>query len=135
MSNSFKIDIDGTFSKDEWFNTLKGVLRIYKPTGAIIRILKTKNGHHIYLDFFEPKNHITAYEIILVQAILKSDLNRELFNLQRVKKNESDWNVLFEEKWQNKTTISKETEEEIYIYADIEQKAKEIQFLKVEKRN
>ena len=68
-------------------------------------VYETNKGLHIYLLLTE---HVEEKEVILLQCILGSDINRELFNLIRFLRNGKSKNVLFKRKRSSDGYISKE---------------------------
>lgn len=96
-----KIDLDTKIRNENTYKNLikRFAKRLYKfmvitriTDIDIVSVKKTRHGLHIQIYFgmdFDDK------DILFIQAILLSDFKRELNNWQRVRRNETNWNVLF----------------------------------------
>ena len=106
-----KIDCDThRYNPIKRFNFRAKYLMQYFPqmSPMKIKVYRTKKGFHFYvyatnMDFRTLDGGITytlasKYIKILFQSILGSDWLRELRNLNRVKKGDENWNLLFSEK-------------------------------------
>lgn len=84
-----------------------------------IECYKTNKGYHVYI---YSKRNLDKIDVIFLQALLGSDVNREFFNYCRLKINglSIDWNVLFKEKRKRMdgvlTLVSKEKPLHKYSY-------------------
>ncbi|MBD3191301.1 MAG: hypothetical protein GF308_11685 [Candidatus Heimdallarchaeota archaeon] len=91
-----KLDLDGEesfelFLERGWICKYLG-LRITKA-----EVFTTKNGYHVYL---HTKNTLPYERILLIESLLGDDYRRVLYNLLRVVMGCTDFDVLFQEKWQ-----------------------------------
>lgn len=110
-----KIDIDSQFIELDVFKArLKRVMRIFKVNKVNVKQAKTNKGYHFYIDFPCIMND---YEVIIVQLIMDSDIEREIFNLERVRKGVQGWNVLFTIKKIRDQIVSRESD---LVYFDVE---------------
>jgi hypothetical protein len=109
---TIKIDWDGEDNKD--FETiLHKLMEIYNIEKVLSHTYTTRHGKHIYLSF---RKDITDLDIIIWQMALGSDTRREMFNLDRIKRSELFWNVLFCAKYKNGISISNEKPLKFHIY-------------------
>lgn len=100
-----KVDLD---SKEEnTINRFLFALSLLKQfyTFTNWECYETAKGLHVYMLIEED---INEKELILIQALLGSDINRELFNLIRFLRSGKSKNVLFKRKRSSDGYISKE---------------------------
>lgn len=113
MNTALKIDLDHTHSEKTLYtkvlNPYKTISELLELPLSTIEIYTTKHGYHIYIENPHFKFH-TKMGIILLQLLLGSDKNRELFNYQRIIKEPKmqNWNVLFAQKYKGNKKISEE---------------------------
>lgn len=107
MSSQFKLDLDGNFDKEAFVKDLKKILWIFSWSKAYVEIYKTERGHHIYVKTI-PRKRISSLMICAIQLYLGSDKERELFNIERIRRKEKDWNVLFVVKRKGDKVVSRE---------------------------
>ena len=113
MNSCLKIDLDHTHSEKTLYskvlNPYKTISELHELPLSTIEIYTTKHGFHIYIE--NPMfKYYAKTSIILLQLLLGSDKNRELFNYQRLIKEPKmqNWNVLFAQKYKGNTLISQE---------------------------
>jgi len=110
-----KVDIDSIYvDRDALKKRIKDIMRIYKVNKVSVKEARTHKGYHFYVEF---PCDISDFEVIIIQLMLDSDLERELFNLERVKKGVQGWNVLFSVKKLKDKIVSRESD---LIYFDVE---------------
>lgn len=110
MTTEIKLDYDFKGKKQLKQVFIDNQYIFYKLKLKLIdlKLYETKKGYHIYITI---KNNIPDLDIIILQLLMQSDFQRELFNYQRVKSGlfKKKWNVLFSEKQDyNNKIISKE---------------------------
>lgn len=93
MVTEFKLDIDKAGVDLKRIARVFSMLSIKMSTG---NIYDTKNGYHVYI---RTDDDYSDQTVCMVQVLCGSDYNRELFNLIRIHKGTSDWNVLFDKKF------------------------------------
>lgn len=92
-----KLDIDvKEFNFVEFAEHLNFVLGVMGLQATDIEVCGTKKGYHIRIILDRELEE--AKDIIILQLILGSDRNRELFGYRRVLNNVINWNVLFNKK-------------------------------------
>lgn len=110
MDSAVKLDIDERITPTEMarrVDQLSSILGMYFYPAKIAR---THKGMHFY---FYPSKVLNDFETICVQLILGSDANRETFNLRRVRRGNSNWNVLFFRKYDHKGKVISEEKDDL----------------------
>lgn len=104
-----KVDWDTkTLNMDAINHTILSLCRIYKAPKADVQIMETNKGFHGYISIH---TELDDKDQIFCQLALGSDVNRELFNLQRVMgQGHPYWNVLFVAKYSGSEKTSEEVE-------------------------
>ena len=105
-----KLDFDGmsllevmkSFQRDR---RLLRMMRTHKISKCEIKLYKTRRGFHVYVNVFKK---MSDHSVVFWQVVLGSDVEREIFNLQRILKRIPNWNVLFNTKWVNGKKVSEE---------------------------
>ena len=103
-----KIDCDShRHNPIQRFNFRAKYLMQYYPQFSPMKVMvyRTKKGYHFYI-YLTARNRVQKSaakdsEIVLTQLILGSDWLRELRNIHRISKGDTDWNILFSEKDKN----------------------------------
>lgn len=115
LQTILKIDIDTKPFKRRAFD--HDVVMLAKELGvktSTIALKSTRKGTHAVVILHDIK--LKDELIVASQLYLGSDKARELFNIGRIERGETDsWNVLFSSKWKNNQRISKETNVRRYI--------------------
>jgi hypothetical protein len=122
-----KIDIDRDktirnsemFHRERFEKQVKKLLQIYGLEWARTEVYTTKHGYHVYCEL-NGEQYLTATDVILCQALLGSDPDREMYNLHRIKHPVESvfkdvWNVLFSTKWKGGHVWSREKKKESFI--------------------
>lgn len=93
-----KLDIDNYLSITRIFEVNSIYTSCSDNELINLRVFKTNHGYHVYLWY---RNKIPDHEIIMLQMAMGSDFRRELFNMIRIRKwnSQSNWNVLFTRKY------------------------------------
>lgn len=79
-------------------NALEGMNFSFIARTGIDQLSKTKNGYHIEI----PKV-ASDLQILALQIIMGSDIDREYYNMQRLCRGEiHNWNVLFKKKYERR---------------------------------
>ena len=97
-----KIDYDShRHNPIQRFNFRAKYLMQYYPQFSPMKVMvyRTKKGYHFYV-YANIKNWNDVFKPML-QLILGSDWLRELRNIHRIGKGDTDWNILFSEKDKN----------------------------------
>ncbi len=124
MEYKMKLDIDQKMKYTELAQMLinktdairEVVNKIY-PT--VFEVYKTHKGYHIYITTYY-KHKLSDKKIVELQLIYGSDPQREIHNLERIKRGIKNWNVLFSSKYKLKNKrgvfeIGKKISEEKYV--------------------
>jgi hypothetical protein len=95
--SEIKLDYDGIeFSDVKQIFTHRGWLVKYLKMESMT-VSKTRHGYHLRISI---KKHLADKDLLLVQILLGSDINREIYNLCRILNGEltRNWNRLYDKK-------------------------------------
>lgn len=90
------------------------IIRFFKLKILEVRVFKTKNGYHIYIEI---NNKLSNQDIVFLQLAFGSDFMRECYYWKRIKYPKlpkREWNILFFEKKYSKTSRKRKLSKEIF---------------------
>ena len=101
MIYTAKIDYDNLeMTIEDILARAKQICTVYRVPFTNMEVKKTKRGRHVYMDLYNPETIVRDEDIVLIQLLMGSDVQREIFNTERVKQKTTPyWNVLFKSKY------------------------------------